>query len=233
MERLIKVLGVLAVVLLISTTASAATLYWGVPGNWTDTAMPGYTSAPSAALGDYVYVYTTTVANPLVVTGSACSADFVHLSAFYGQHNALEVTGSLDTTAAINYDGIYFGAWGGSGDNATLTIQDGGSLVTGNFVSASGATGVSNYSIVLNGGILDIGTIAADSSFLINIADYDATLILPQADYNALAAVGGVTGADTIVMTDLGGGIGAYSLIPEPSTMALLGLGALVLLRKK
>jgi hypothetical protein len=232
MERLMKVLGTLAVVLLISTTASAATLYWGVAGNWTDTAMPGYTTALSAAAGDYVYVYSTTVASPLVATGSNCNADFVHLSAYYGQHNALEVTGSLSTTAGLSYDGVFFGAWGGSGDAATITIQDGGSLTTGQFVNA-GTAGSSSFDIVLNGGTLDIGTIAADSSFLINIADYDATLILQQTEYNALSAAGGIIGADTIVMTDLGGGIGAYSLIPEPATMVLLGLGALVLRRKK
>jgi hypothetical protein len=36
-----------------------------------------------------------------------------------------------------------------------------------------------------------------------------------------------------IVATDLGGGLMQYSVVPEPATLALLGLGALVLRRKR
>jgi hypothetical protein len=245
MERLMKVFCVLGMIALVSSVSSAATVFYGSPGDWTNTDCGSYYpgSVPVAANGDYVYMYADTPATPLVITaGTTAEADFLHLDAWGIKSNALTVNGSFSTQDALTWNNFLFGPWNGAGTQGILTINDGGSVDTGQigvYNPAAGGTTGGDYQAILNGGTLTADSLRynADDGFFItiNIADYDAALICPQADFDAVNALatGGVIGADTIVMEDLGGGIGKYTLIPEPATMVLLGLGALVLRRKK
>jgi hypothetical protein len=245
MERLMKFLGFVVIMLVVSSTANAATAFYGSPGDWTDTGCGSYypTAVPVASLGDYVYMYADTPTDPLVITaGTTAEADFLHLDAWGIKSNALEVNGSFSTQDAMTWNNLLFGPWNGAGTAGIVTINDGGSIDTGElgvYNPAAGGTTGGDYDVVLNGGTLTADSLRynADDGFFITItiADYDAALICPQADFdavNALAA-GGVVGADTIKMEDLGGGMGKYTIVPEPVTMVLLGLGALVLRRKR
>jgi hypothetical protein len=246
MERLMKVFCVVGAAVLVSSVASAGTFYWGLPGNWTDTAIAGYGTAPDASLGDYVYLYATaTPATPLTITaGSTVGADFMLFDPWGVYANtAMVVNGSYsDAAGPAGGYGWYMGPWNGAGGSVDIIVNDGGSVDVAYvtvYNSAAGGTSGGDYEIVLNGGTFTardalIPNVDENFTFVINIADYDATLICPQEDFDLINSMGGIVGADTIYMEDLGDGMGSYSLnVPEPATMVLLGLGALLLRRKK
>jgi hypothetical protein len=248
MERLMKVFCVLGVIALVSSAATAATLFYGSPGDWTNTGCGSYypTAVPVAANGDYVYMYADTPATPLVITaGTTAEADFLHLDAWGLKSNALTVNGSFSTQNALTWNNLLFGPWNNAGTQGIVTVNDGGSIDTGQLgvYNPTGTDGTNggDYQLILNGGTVnaDLLRYNADAGFFIDIvfADDDAFLTCPTADFDAVNALGSIISGAGLgpvgMIQDNGDGTAVYGIVPEPATMVLLGLGVLVLRRKK
>jgi hypothetical protein len=263
MERLTKVLVVLTLVAALGTTASAATAYaqggdWSSSGSWYAGYTPtsadyvygyGATAANpqvlSTGTGECAWIRMGTYSDGgLTVTGGTLNT-YVDLSGFAGlmmgdayavtldvsggdvnlsrlnvwgnaiAHSAIQTGGTVDV-AELNV-----GQWGYT---STLDYQliDGYLAIEDNVDSANPLTG-STGSILINvtGGELVLGNAL--------LADVLSSGSL--AAEGTLATAGNLNSLFTVTAPDAEHT--SLVLIPEPATMVLLGLGALVLRRKK
>ena len=232
MERLLRVLCVVVVAMLISSVASAGSLFWASPGDWTATSFGGFypATAPSAAAGDYSYCYTNTSAAPIVVPdGQSVSVDWMHFD-YYGADHGMVINGIASFGNGSGFEGLMFGNYtSGVGGYALITVNDNGELHSST-MSTYGTGG--DWNIVLNGG--ELTCISVPSSIAVDFIG-DAKFTTAKSTFDALIVAGNITASQggTVGILADGGSIATYGIVPEPATMALLGLGALVLRRKR
>jgi hypothetical protein len=243
MESKMKLLGVLVVVLACVGTASAT--HYATGGDWATAAGWAFNgSAPS--INDDVYMYDGTVGNPQIVAASTTGyADFVRFDLggawTNDKKNELIVNGTLNVGNGASFDGLYFGTDAALAQYGSLiTINAGGIVNTTQVIVQPNAGGA--YDINLNGGTLIVTggvTGLAGKDLNINLMNVDALLTVTSASLNSLISTGSlqaqgvvVTSASELSVTQNGNYVDV-ALVPEPATLALLGLGAIAAFRRK
>jgi hypothetical protein len=256
MERL----KVVIVLLLCAGMASAASFNAASGGGeWDDTNTWYEAGFPTAA--DAVYlVYNS---SPVIVSAGqveACSYTYGSMYTGYGG-GSIDVDGQLDMGWGL-FLGNWSAASAPTTD-FVMNIGDAGVVNLGSYGIYTTGLGQSNTQVFnINGGLLNVdagltllGTQAAmtvsgdglldvagglvSGDLTIDIVGLDATVVIASGTAATLISQGdllanGVVGdAGDFLVTDLGGGLEQITLVPEPATMVLLGLGALVLHRKK
>jgi hypothetical protein len=258
MERLKVVIALL----LCAGMASAATFNaTSSGGEWDSDGVTTWYEAGYPTAADTVYMVYN--ANPVTVSaGQTEAAGYAYVS-LYDALGAgdLSVDGQLDISGGIFIGNWYTPST--PNDDFVLNIGDAGVVNIGGYGLYSTGLGQNNTQVFnVNGGLLNIdasltlaGTQAAmtvsgdgvldiagglaSGGLTIDIVGNDAMAIIQTALYDSLLGGGGmmangaVGDAGDFLVTDLGGDMSQVQLIPEPATMVLLGLGALVLRRKK
>jgi hypothetical protein len=254
MERFTKVLVVLVLVAALGTTASAADNY-GKGGDWASGA-GWYYGAPTAAQS--VYSYLSTVTNPTILAaGDTGALNYLRMDIGGawepGGKAGLVINGTVNMGDSDSFDGLYFG-----GDSGGLVLQ-GAEIVIGStgvmnttfikvtdqgiaeatydmwIAGALNVTGI--YDATWGWGYIDY--IAEDESIAdlnLVLTDLDAIITIASGEAAGLISNGlaqtNIAGKTVGIIAD-DGTTATIGIVPEPATLALLGLGALVLRRKK
>ena len=187
--RRINLLNVVALLgLIFSTTAGAGSLFWGLPGDWTETDAWGYGIPTSAAAGDYAYCYTNTSAAPITVpAGQSVSIDWMHFD-YYGADHGMVINGTASFGNGAGYDGIYLGNYSTNvGGYALIQVNAGGELHSTK-IATYGTGG--DWNIVLNGGSLTLEAVEGTPKFTIKFAadNLDSNLVVPPGVFNSLVS---------------------------------------------
>jgi hypothetical protein len=204
---------------------AGTTTEWSAPSNWTDNSYNPVATAPTSA--DVPYVFR--VNGPVIHAGDSATASSL-IIADWGYTGKVSMTGG-------NLDlgwGLYLGY--GAGSNGTFTMSNGTVTVGGPVEAGISGAGYVN----LFGGTMSCNIVRlaqnAGSTGVINITNgtllvWDTTNLTSYIASNKIVAYGG---AGQIVVESTGhNGFTAITAIPEPITVTLLGIGGLLLRRKK
>ena len=223
---------------------------WSDPGNWTND-IPG--------VNDNKAVFNVADAAECFVSDAQTVGDLVQGDNADGGIIRIQNGGTLTTTggwAGIGYNStaqvivetggvMNFGghSWIGFKAGAEGTVDVNGGLVNVAGMFGLGWDGGNGYVNVNNGGILALSNIHGDGSTSIkqdSLLSINGTgIVTLPGDFigvidnyaaSGLIAGNGVLGNVEAIFAD---GVTTVSAVPEPATMAMLGLGALALLRRK
>jgi hypothetical protein len=253
--KTLSILVCLTVVLVLAGSATAVTRNWDGDGsdgqwttaaNWSDDTKP--TGSDDANIDGSTTAYTVTLSGTEVVDAVAVQ-------------NASTLTVATGATLTVNGAGAYGTFWV-SGEKAaaeinvqgTVILQDGNEY--GLFQHYDGVLNISGLLRVGNtdyapgyGNITENSTLGDNYIYLTGggkLVAYGDTTISDPSGRSLRTAVttgriyqnGSVVGTDDLVLTDANGnpwvsGTKYTAIVPEPATVAILGLGSLVLLRRR
>ena len=256
---MVKKISVLLVMLLLVDSAFGAWVYWTNDGgdqDWTNTL--NWTAYPTS--GDDVVVGKDTSTGPILGAGDTGLANWLHVCdttptgskltidggtlnvadhAFIGQWGTdqigtIEINSGTMNTTLLMCGGDTSGAQG----DGTLLMNGGTVNISWLLAVAGGYNGTDGAGIghiQLDGGLIDVtgggGLIMSSSGSI----DFTGGTLILNGEITDMSGYGNVTayaGAGSFVY-DYNGSRTTITAIPEPATLALIGLGAVLFRRKR
>jgi hypothetical protein len=254
--KTLSILVCLTVVLVLAGSATAVTRNWDGDGsdgqwttaaNWSDDTKP--TGSDDANIDGSTTAYTVTLSGTEVVDA-------------VGVQNASTLTVATGATLTVNGAGTYGTFWISKAAaeinvQGTVILQDGNEY--GLYQQYDGVLNISGLLRVGNtdyapsapgyGSITENSTLGDNYIYLTGggkLVAYGDTMSSDPSGSSLRTAVttgriyqnGSVVGTDDLVLTDANGnpwvsGTKYTAIVPEPATVAILGLGSLVLLRRR